>query len=406
MRQSLYNGRMRESFRTILLLTLAHFSHHVLTALLTPLLPFIRDDLGLSYAQAGLVMAAFSLSYGFGQIPAGRLADRIGPRIVLTAGIAGVGAAGLLLGLSSGYAFLIASLVLMGILGGGYHPAAAPLISAAADPGKQAQALGLHVIGGSVSYFAAPLLGVAIAAALGWRGAFLALSIPVILLGALVYRACLNRSLGGPVRATAADGEPRDRLSSAVVLELSTFILMVTAMGAALASASSFLSLYIVDALGASERSAGALLALYFSAGIWAAPLGGRLADRFGRKRVAAIASFGAVAGLLALPIIPYGFGFIAFLAALGALPYLRMPAAEAYLTGRVPGRIRSTVLGIYFFAGMEGSGVLTPLLGRWIDKYGFQAGFTILGLGLGAVVALCAFVLTGMERGGMAKAA
>jgi MFS family permease len=397
---------MRDSSRTILLLTLAHFSHHVLTALLTPLLPFIRDDLGLNYAQAGLVMAAFSLSYGFGQIPAGRLADRIGPRIVLTAGIAGVGAAGLLLGLSSGYAFLIGSLVLMGILGGGYHPAAAPLISAAAEPGKQAHALGLHVIGGSVSYFAAPLLGVALAAALGWRGAFLALSIPVILLGAIVYRACLHRSLGGPATTPTAEGEARNKLSAAVVVELSTFIIMVTAMGAALASASSFLTLYIVDALGASEQSAAALLALYFSAGIWAAPLGGRLADRFGRKRVAAIASFAAVAGLLALPRIPYGFGFVALLAALGAVPYVRMPAAEAYLTGRVPASIRSTVLGIYFFAGMEGSGVLTPLLGAWIDSQGFQTGFTILGLGLGAVVALCAAVLAGMERRGMAKAA
>lgn len=395
---------MRDSSRTILLLTLAHFSHHVLTALLTPLLPFIRDELGFNYAQAGLVMAAFNLSYGFGQIPAGRLADRIGPRIVLTAGIAGLGAAGLLLGLSSGYPLLFGSLVLMGILGGGYHPAAAPLISAAAEPGRQAHALGLHVIGGSVSYFAAPILGVALAAALGWRGAFLALSIPVILLGAIVYRACLKRGLGGPADTAISGGEPRARLSPAIVVELSTFIIMVTAMGAALASASSFLTLYIVDALGASEQAAAALLALYFSAGIWAAPLGGRLADRFGRKRIAAIASFAAVAGLLALPRIPYGFGFIAFLAALGAVPYLRMPAAEAYLTGRVPASIRSTVLGIYFFAGMEGSGVLTPLLGRWVDSHGFQAAFTIMGLGLGAVVALCALVLAGMERGGRAS--
>lgn len=388
---------MRDSSRTVWLLALAHFSHHVLTALLTPLLPFIRDDLKLSYSQVGVVLAAFNLSYGFGQIPAGRIADRIGPRIVLTAGIAGVGIAGLLLGLSSGYALILASLVLMGILGGGYHPAASPLITSAVEPDKRGRALGLHVIGGSVSYFAAPLLGVAAAGVLGWRGAFLVFSIPVLLLGVFVYRVCLRRSLGGP--AASASGPVRERLPSGAILELSAFILMVTAMGAALASASSFLTLYIVDFLGASERTAASLLALYFSAGIWAAPLGGRLADRFGRKRVAATASFAAVAGLLVLPRIPYGFGFFSLLAVLGAVPYVRMPAAEAYIVGRVPESLRSTVLGIYFFAGMEGSGVLTPLLGRWIDLYGFPAGFTILGLGLGFVVAGCALVLSAGGR-------
>mgnify|MGYP001267593361 CR=1 FL=1 len=385
---------MRASRRTVLLLTLAHFSHHVLTALITPLLPFLRDDLGLSYSRVGMVLAAFNLSYGFGQVPAGRLADRIGARAVLTAGIAGVGAAGLLLGLSSGYVPLLVSLVLMGVLGGGYHPAASPLITSAVDEDRRGRALGLHVVGGSASYFAAPLLGAAAAPALGWRGTFLAFSVPVVLLGFFIHRVCVRQSLGGPVAAVSTEGAVRERLPSGAVLELGAFILMVTAMGAVLASAGSFLTLYLVDAQGASERTAAALLALYFSGGIWAAPLGGRLADRFGRKRVAAAAAFAAVAGLLALPRIPYGFGFFLFLAVLGAVPYVRMPAAEAYLVGRVPESLRSTVLGIYFFAGMEGSGVLTPLLGRWIDLHGFPTAFTALGLGLGCVVAACALVL------------
>ena len=40
----------------IILFMAAHFSHHVLTALLVPLLPLIRDDFGLNYAQSGLVV--------------------------------------------------------------------------------------------------------------------------------------------------------------------------------------------------------------------------------------------------------------------------------------------------------------------------------------------------------------
>ena len=43
-------------------------------------LPLIREDLQISYAQAGVLSAAATLSYALGQIPAGFLADRYGPR--------------------------------------------------------------------------------------------------------------------------------------------------------------------------------------------------------------------------------------------------------------------------------------------------------------------------------------
>ena len=72
---------------TVPLFVLAHFVHHLLTALTIPLLPFIRSDFSLDYAQSGWAVSAFSLSYGFGQLPAGWLADRIGARLILTIGI-------------------------------------------------------------------------------------------------------------------------------------------------------------------------------------------------------------------------------------------------------------------------------------------------------------------------------
>lgn len=390
---------MHKASKTVILLTLAHFSHHVLTALITPLLPFIRNDLGLSYTQVGVVLAAFNLSYGFGQIPAGRLADRFGSRIMLTVGIAGVGGAGVLLGLSSGYGFLIASLILMGLLGGGYHPAASPLITEAAEPENRGRALGLHVVGGSLSYFAAPLLGVAAAAVLGWRGTFLTFSLPVLLLGAYVFITCRRRSLGGASTAAEAAKKTKDALSLGLAIELSAFVLMVTTMGAVVSSTLAFLPLYLVDTYGASEKTAAALLALVYSAGVWAAPLGGRISDRFGRRRVVLAVCAAAAAALLALPRVPFGFGLAVLLLAIGAVLFARMPAAEAHIVSLVPGSLRSTVLGIYFFAGMEGSGVLTPLLGRWIDAYGFRSSFTILGLGLGAVVAVCALVLLAVSK-------
>ncbi len=121
---------------------LAHFIHHLLTALPVPLLPFIRNDFALDYTQAGLVVSAFNLAYGIGQLPGGWLADRIGPRILITIGICGVALAGILVGLSQTYIMMLVFLALMGVVGGGYHPSAAPLVSASVEVKNRGRATG------------------------------------------------------------------------------------------------------------------------------------------------------------------------------------------------------------------------------------------------------------------------
>jgi MFS family permease len=155
------------------LFVVAHFVHHLLPALIVPLLPFIRDNFSLDYTRSAMVVSAFTLSYGLSQIPAGWLADRIDRRMLIGIGICGVGLAGVLVGLSQTYTMLIVFLVLMGILGGGYHPSATPMVSALVESNKRGRTLGIHEIGGGTSFFVVPL----IAAAWGWRDSFIGLAI-------------------------------------------------------------------------------------------------------------------------------------------------------------------------------------------------------------------------------------
>ncbi|RJQ59646.1 MAG: MFS transporter, partial [Desulfobacteraceae bacterium] len=81
----------------------AHFGHHLVNSLPIPLLPMIRQEFSLDYTQAGLLISAFTLSYGLSQIPAGWFADRLGPRMLITIGICGVAGAGLLTAFSRSY---------------------------------------------------------------------------------------------------------------------------------------------------------------------------------------------------------------------------------------------------------------------------------------------------------------
>ena len=169
------------------LFILAHFGHHVVGASLRPLMPMIRTDLKLNYAQSGVVLSAFAITSGISQLPAGWLADRFGVRLAVFLSISGVAVAGLMIGLSNSYVALIAFLVLAAILGGGYHPAASAAVSASVAPENRGKALGIHLIGGSSAFWVVPLLAAPIAVAWGWRSSFVVLSIPTIILGVVLY---------------------------------------------------------------------------------------------------------------------------------------------------------------------------------------------------------------------------
>ncbi len=392
------------------LLAGAHFSHHVLTALIVPLLPFIRNEFGLSYAQAGLVTSAFTITYGVGQLPAGWLADRVGPRYLLLLGISGVAVAGVIIGISPLFAVLIIGLLIMGIAGGGYHPASSAVIASLVHPSRTGRAMGVHIIGGSTSFFLAPLMAAGLVTALGWRGTFLALSVPVALLGLTLF-VLISRRMGekgleripaatpagsGAPEATAASGAradaerpPRRR---AAVAHLTFFLILTGIMGAGVGSLIPYLPLYLADVRGVDEAVAAGFLSVIFAAGFFAAPLGGLLSDRLGRVRVLVAAGLLTGPAIVALTVAPFAVPFAAGLLVLGVLMFVRMPTSEAHITATVEKRRRGTVLGVYFFSGAEGSAVLTPLLGATIDRWGFPTGI----VGMGALVLLAALLCGG----------
>lgn len=377
------------------LFVLGHFSHHILTAITVPLTPFIRTAFNLDYTQSGFVVSAFTLAYGFGQLPAGWLADRIDPRKLMLVGISGVALSGILVGISQGYGSMIAFLVLMGILAGGYHPSAPPLISASVKPENLGRAFGFHNIGGGASYFLAPLVAVAIANAWGWRNAYIALGIPTVAFGIafFILLGRLNaRQNATPIpRSAKGDGgaPPPPQKGRLVV-----FLILTTVVSATISSTFSFIPLLMVDHLGASKEMAAAALSVTFSAVFWASPLGGYLADRFGSVRMILAVSFMAGPAVFLLTLVPFGWALGTLLLLFGLIIYTRMSASESFLIHQTPIGSRSTILGIYYFAGMEGGGILTPVVGYMIDHFGFTTAFASAGGMLLAVSLICSFWL------------
>jgi len=381
------------------LFVLAHFGHHLLTALPVPLLPMIRSDFALDYTRSGWVISAFTLSYGIGQLPGGWMADRIGPRIMITVGICGVALAGFLVGLSQTFVMMIFLLAGMGLLGGGYHPAAPPIISTLVELKNQGRALGLHAIGGGASYFLAPLIAAALAASWGWRGSFIGLAVPTIAFGIFFY---MTLGKWGAVKPPEQRKKKSSYASSPTprsFRRLVSFIVLSNITGAVIFATIAFIPLFLVDRLGFSKEMAGASFAFIYSAGLWMSPLGGYLSDRWGRVPAMLTVCFLAGPVIFSLNLVPSGWGIGLLLIVIGMIIYVRMPVSEAYIIEQTQEGNRSTVLGIYFFGTMEAGGLLTPVMGYLIDHLGFTFSFTLAGATLLVVTLIFSIILLGGDK-------
>ncbi len=375
---------------------LAHFAHHLVTALPVPLLPLIRDEFALDYTQAGLVTSVFNLSYGISQLPAGWLADRIGPRILITISICGVALAGLLVGLSQTYIMLIVLLAVMGVAGGGYHPSAAPTISASVEPKNRGRALGFHLIGGGGSFFLAPLIAAAIAATWGWRGPFIGLAVPTMMFGIIFYVLLGRQTKMSSTQQATTHHHDKTPSPPGYLRRLVMFMILSTFTQAVTSSTIAFIPLFLVDHFSVGEGTAAAFLSIIYSAGLWASPLGGYLSDRLGRVPVTLATCLITGPIIYLLYLVSYSLGIGALLLIIGIVMYIRMPASEAYIIGQAPERHRSMIYGIYYSAGMEGSAILTPVMGSLIDRFGFYSSFTIAGIAVVVIALICSVFLWG----------
>jgi MFS transporter, FSR family, fosmidomycin resistance protein len=394
---------------TIPLFSLAHFSHHLSTGVLVPLLPLLRQDLGLNYFQAGVLVSSFSLSYGFGQLPMALLADRFSPVLLIVIGLIGTSLSSVAVSLTHTYWQMIPCFIILGLLGATYHAPAASFLSQLVPKAQRGRSLGTHTIGGSASFLLTPVIAVAIATQTStWRLSFLLLAIPALVMGIflcfvawksrevgqITEEAQSNPSTGGSNCGDNITDEPESTITWSQIIRAIGILAMISiTIQIVFSSVHSYLPLYLVDRHGIAPEYAGIMVGLVAGAGIVGAPLGGALSDRMGRKKVILLSL--SLAGPLLFAVIqaPSNLWLPLLLLVYGAIISTRMPAMESLIADVVPSQRRATVLGIYYLTGQETAGIITPLVGHIIDQNGPSPAFTGLALGL-CVVSAIALIL------------
>jgi FSR family fosmidomycin resistance protein-like MFS transporter len=381
---------------------MAHFGHHLLTALPQPLLPAIRSAFGLSITQSAWVTTTFALAGGAGQLPSGWLADRISPAIMIAIGTIGVAVGGLLVGLSQTYTMLLVFLALMGLMTGGYHPSSTPLILSSVEPEKRGRALGLHLLGGNSSFFIAPIVAGAIMGyvknhwpAWEWRSPFFIMAVPTAIFG-IVFYVYLTRHGGlahvQRARQRAAEEKPPQ---PGYKRRLIAYLVMMVLAGGAGMSVNAFLSLYMVDVLKVTEARAAMLMSINFLPGVFGGTiLGGWISDRIGTVRVIIVTSI--ISGLLifGLRVATLGFGFYTLLFVMGLNMAIRMPVTEVFIMGQTPARYRATIYGVYYFTMQYTGAIFAPIMGTFIEKYTYSTMFLFSAIAVTSVSVVTSFFI------------
>ncbi len=134
--------------------------------------PAMKADLHLTDAQMGYVFSAFTLAYAAFEVPSGWLADRFGPRLMLTRIVIWWSVMTALTGAASGFVSLVAVRFLFGVGEAGTFPSMARAYARWLPAPERGRAFGLALMTAALGGAATQPLVVALLSVMPWRHTF------------------------------------------------------------------------------------------------------------------------------------------------------------------------------------------------------------------------------------------
>ena len=356
--------------------------------MIAALLPSLLGSLRVSVGMAGLLVAVYSLAAALASFVSGTLSDHYGRRRFLFLGVLLFAVSSWVASRAGNFQALLLARSLTGFAAGMLSTCSITYAADWFEYRVRGRALGLI----SSAYFAAPILGVPLAAQIadryGWRRAFLFFAILALAVGAL--------SLGLPKDKLSS--EPSSDKLRAVGRAFRSFLVRRdTAAALAIAFLVSgglvgfltYVGQWLNSGFGISTRTIGWVFMLGGVMALGSAPAGGIVSDRLGKRSVAIVSNVILALAVAVIPLFSWGFWLLAVFSVASMGAAFRQGPLTALITELVPSTQRGAFIALRNIFSQTGIGSAAILGGFLFERHGYAAVTTLCAAMTGAVALL-----------------
>lgn len=372
-----------ENVKPLSIVSAGHGVTHWVNGIFIVLLPFIAQDLSLSYTTTGSMVTIFFIAAVAVTIISGPVID-ISKKYILAQFLCLISGALALLLMSGATSTLIlaTAAVFIGICVSGWHTPSIPYLSLLYDKNR-GLALSLHTVGASLGDGIAPPIAGLIMLVLSWQQTSLLLATPVAIMGFYVLRS---------LPQIRADQDTEDNSSGkynyweGLKGLLSNRDMLILCILAGLWSMTQnglvvFLPLYLVGEMQSSPVLVGfALFSIQLGA-VFGGPIVGTLSDRVGRRPVVIYSLIISAIVLIIIPLLENVYLFILMSSLAGCSLYSIRPVIHSWTMDISAGQTSGSAISMLFTAQAALTGLIPIIGGLTADIFGLKLVFVLLTL-------------------------
>ena len=318
------NGQ-RASAVTIVGIALASALVPLNSTMIAVALPTLADEFDITTGHAGVLITVYLVAMLVGQPTAGRLADHIGARRLAIIAVVGFGLFSAAAMFTTTFAMLVTARAGQAVFASALSPSIQALVRKVTNSENRGRAFGLQgsVIGAGAGL--GPVIGGLLLAGFGWRAIF-AINLPIVVIVLVVLQRSVPATVDGRPAHANVDPATEQIPSNEPPLANPTFMAAFSTQALAVFAQYALLLIcpILLDVRGWGTGAIGLALSALTLGMILMGPTGGRLADRWGRRRpvvlglavstvaVAASAAFGTAVGsaVLIATLLAFGLGY------------------------------------------------------------------------------------------------
>ncbi|MCF7935000.1 MAG: MFS transporter [Synergistales bacterium] len=348
----------------LLLLACTHLVNDIHAAFLPTLLPRLVDSLGITLAQGGLLKSMNGLVHIIGQPVFGHYADASRKPFFIVLGPICTALGLALLPFAPNYGAALLCIAIYSIGSAAFHPQGTGTVGLVVPPEQLAFSLAIFSTGGMLGATLSPLYAIAITETLGLSGLPVILLPPLILLG-LFFRFRLDRGISSEKpQSTGVRLLPN-------VVSVFRQVYRIWSISLARNAANQGIRFFLptlVASRGGSLFEGGATLFAVTITGTAASILGGKVADRLGKRAFLGLSLTAAPLFILPATLAEGAGSTLLFMGAIACLN-ATIPVTTALAQERVPharSLSSSMVMGVAF--GL--AGFVTYPMGLIADRW------------------------------------